>query len=131
MQDVTTEVTTTASKVLLILGISLAAHEFTAGVVVASLGQVAVSLQDPPATKWELIKRVVGTLIVAYIAALCCGEIDMLKPWYMLIMGVSGAFSMVLIKVLGLVKKKAESRAEPVADKIIGIAEDKFDKIKP
>lgn len=125
------ETVTASNQILLTLGIALATQEFTAGVIVACLGQVAVSLQDPPGTWWELIKRVVGTLIVAYIAAICCGEIGTIKPYYMLIMGVSGAFSMVLIKVLGLVKKKAESRAEPVADKIIGIAQDKLDQIKP
>ena len=113
-------------KLLVYFGIALSGREFVAGIATAIFGQIAVSLNDRPQTVGEGIKRLIATIICAFFAALACGMPVVKEFPAVIVMGMAGAMSMTILKVIDAFKRKADSRADEAADKILDRVKDKF-----
>jgi len=115
-----------SGKLLVFFGIALSGREFVAGIATAIFGQIAVSLNDRPQTIGEAIKRLVGTILCAFFAAMACG-LPIVKSFPpVIVMGMAGALSMTIIKILDAFKRKADSKADQAADKILDNVKDRF-----
>ena len=112
-------------KLLVYFGIALSGREFVAGLATALAGQIAVSLNDNPQTISEATKRLIGTIICAFFAAMACGlpVVNTVPP--AIVMGMAGALSMTLIKILDAFKRKADNSADAAADKLLDRVKDK------
>ena len=115
-----------SGKLLVYFGIAMSGREFVAGLAVAIFGQIAVSLNDRPQTIGESVKRLVATMICAFFAALACGMPVVKEFPSVIVMGMAGALSMTIIKILDAFKRKADSKADQAADKILDNVKDRF-----
>lgn len=112
-------------KLLVYFGIALSGREFVAGLATACFGQIAVSLNDRPQTIGEAAKRLIGTIICAFFAAMACGLpfVNSVPP--VVVMGMAGALSMTLIKILDAFKRKADDSADVAAGRLLDKVKDK------
>ena len=122
----------TAWKILIYFGIGVSGREFVAGMAVAMCGQIAVSLNDPPKTKGEAAKRLIGTLLCALFAAMFSGWAAK-GNWpvvadipTVILMGCAGALSMSIIKIMGKYQKNVDNSADAIADKLFDKSKDRL-----
>lgn len=122
----------TAWKFLIYFGIGISSREMIAGMAVAMMGQVLVSLNDPPKTKADAAKRLIGTILCAWLAAMVSGWATR-SGWPLVkdiptvvLMGCSGALSMTIIKVIGKYQKNVDNSADAIADKLFERSKDKL-----
>jgi len=115
-----------SGKLLVFFGIALSGREFVAGIATAIFGQIAVSLNDHPKTAGEASKRLVGTILCAFFAAMISGMPIVNNIPAVVLMGMAGALSMCIIKVMDAFKKKADNSADAIADKLIDRVKDKL-----
>lgn len=108
-----------SGKLLVYFGIAITGQEFAAGLATAVFGQVAISLNDRPQTVGEAARRLIGTILCAMFAAMCSGLPIVKSIPTVVLMGLAGAFSMTLLKILDAFKKKADNSADAAADKIM------------
>jgi cyanate permease len=122
----------TAWKMLIYFGIGISSREMVAGMTVAMMGQVLVSLNDPPVTKSNAAKRLVATMLCAFLAAMVSGWATK-SGWPLVkdipavvLMGCAGALSMTIIKIAGKYQKNVDNSADAIADKLFEKSKDKL-----
>lgn len=122
----------TTWKVLIYFGIGISSREMVAGMAVAMMGQVLVSLNDPPTTKANAAKRLVATILCAFLAAMVSGWATK-SGWPLfkdipavVLMGCAGALSMTIIKIIGRYQKNVDNSADAIADKLFDKSKDKL-----
>ena len=113
-------------KALMYFGIAISGREFSAGMATAIFGQIAVSLNDPPKTTGEATKRLIGTVLCAFFAAMISPMPIVNNIPVAVLMGCAGALSIPLVKIFSAVKNKADSSADAIADKIVDNVKNKL-----
>lgn len=121
-----------AGAMLIYFGIGISSKEMVAGMAVAMMGQVLVSLNDPPITKSDAAKRLIGTILCAFLAAMVSGWATK-SGWPLVkdiptvvLMGCAGALSMTIIKIIGKYQKNVDNSADAIADKLFDKSKDKL-----
>ncbi len=123
-----------AWKFLIYFGIGVSSREMVAGMATAVMGQVCVSMSDPPKTRGEAAKRLIGTILCAFFAAMTSGW-AVKGNWpvvsdipTVILMGCAGALSMSIIKVMGRYQKNVDNSADALADKLFEKSKDNLPK---
>lgn len=124
----------TAWKFLIYFGIGISSREMVAGMAVAMMGQVLVSLNDPPLTKSNAAKRLIATILCAFLAAMVSGWATK-SGWPLVkdiptvvLMGCAGALSMTIIKIVGKYQKNVDNSADAIADNLFEKSKDKLQR---
>jgi len=122
----------TAWKFLIYFGIGISSREMVAGMAVAMMGQVLVSLNDPPKSRADAAKRLIATILCAFLAAMVSGWATK-SGWPLVkdipavvLMGCAGALSMTIIKIVGKYQKNVDNSADAIADKLFDKSKDKL-----